>query len=432
MTVCHQDGNDVFSAADRAAVEQAAMAAGFDKAGVAAVPQPGSAAEQVQRERFRAWVERGHAGEMGWLARKDADGEMLRSGLHRAVPWVRSVVLCAKVYHADAPYSIEAAPEGTGWIARYAWSGAAAGAEVEGFGTHVPESGHEAPAAVEIAPEEGGAEAEDRSHVLKARHGAPESFAGTSLSPTDYHDVLLRRLRAVEAELRGRFGGAIQTRCYVDTGPVVERHLAQLAGIGWIGKNTCVLDEKLGSWMLLGVVLTSVPLAAEATLEPAADRCGSCTRCIDACPTEALIAPRQMDASRCISYLTIEKKGSVPEELRAGMGRQVFGCDICQEVCPWNRRAPVSADAEMQMRPELVNPPLAWLAGMDGAEFKRAFRGSPLERTGRRRMQRNVAIAMGNSGDVQHLPVLRRWAAGDDTMLAEAASWALGRLEDVA
>ena len=136
-----------------------------------------------------------------------------------------------------------------------------------------------------------------------------------------------------------------------------------------------------------------------------------------------------MDASRCIAYLTIEKKGSLPEPLRAGMGRQVFGCDICQDVCPWNRRAPVARDPEMQPRPELVNPSLDWLAAMDTPAFRQTFGGSPLERTGRRRLQRNVAIAMGNSHDPQHLPRLRGWQAGSDELLAEAASWAIAAIE---
>ncbi len=370
----------MLTAADRIALEAAALDAGFDKLGIAAAPAPGSAEDLQQQERFRTWVAAGRAGDMAWLTRTDDAGELVRSSLHRAVPWVRSVVLCAKVYNAAAPNSTAKAPDGSGWIARYAWSGAGATSNTEEPG---------------------------------------------SLQPTDYHDVMLRRLQQVEGALQQRHGAAIQTRCYVDTGPVVERHLAQLAGIGWIGKNTCVLDEKLGSWVLLGTLLTSLPLAPEATLLPAADRCGSCTRCIDACPTDALVAPRQMDASRCIAYLTIEKKGSLPDDLRAGMGRQVFGCDICQDVCPWNRRAPIAADPEMLPRGELVNPPLQWLAAMDTAAFKRTFKGSPLERTGRRRLQRNVAIAMGNSGDSQHLTQLQTWASGDDPMLAEAAAWSL-------
>jgi len=223
-----------------------------------------------------------------------------------------------------------------------------------------------------------------------------------------------------------------ETRCYVDTGPLVERAFAARAGIGWIGKNTCVINQRLGSWLLLGAIVTSLPIseaeAAGGGLVLAPDRCGSCTRCIDACPTDALVAPREMDASRCIAYLTIEKKGSIAEELRAGMGRQVFGCDICQDVCPWNRRSPLAVTVGMLPRLELANPSLASLAELDNAAFKRLFKGSPLERTGRKRLQRNVAIAMGNSGETEFLPRLEAWSAGDDPVLAEAARWAIERL----
>ena len=353
-----------------------ALAAGFDLAGVAAVPLPDSDEERQQRERFLRWAEQGFAGDMAWMLRPGEDGVPMRSSLAKAVPWARSVILCAVNYNSAQPRSIDLATAGSGWIARYAWSGNG-----------------------DVA--------------------------------TDYHEVLLSRLRQVEAGLHAMFPAAeepLQTRAYVDTGPVVERWFAQLSGIGWIGKNTCVLNQGMGSWMLLGVILTSVPLAAEAVILPAEDRCGTCTRCIDACPTDALIAPRQMDASRCIAYLTIEKKGSIAEELREGMGRQVFGCDICQDVCPWNRRAPIGTHPEMQARQELVNPSLEWLATMDNAVFKRSFRGSPLERTGRKRLQRNVAVAMGNTGDVQHVATLRAWASGEDEVLAEAAQWALRKL----
>jgi epoxyqueuosine reductase len=183
------------------------------------------------------------------------------------------------------------------------------------------------------------------------------------------------------------------------------------------------------------VIVTSLPVAAEAAVLAAPDRCGSCTRCIDACPTGALLgssapdAPREMDASRCIAYLTIEKKGAIEESLRAPMGRQVFGCDICQDVCPWNRRAPVGDAAGMEARRELVNPALDWLAAMDGREFKRRFKGSPLERTGRKRLLRNVAIAMGNSGEERFVAQLDRWAGeASDEVLRESAQWARGRI----
>lgn len=356
-------------------VEERARAGGFDLAGVADVPEPESESAAEAQRRFAEWVAAGRSGEMEWLKRADESGEMLRGDLRRAMPWARSVVVCALNYNAAAVRSIDAADAKAGWIARYAWSG------------------------------------------------------GEDNRGADYHDVMLPQLRRLEAEMKEKFGAKCKTRCYVDTGPIVERGYAALAGVGWIGKNTCVLNQEMGSWLLLGVIVTSVPLAREAWTVAAADRCGSCTRCIDACPTDALVAPRQMDASLCIAYLTIEKKGAIAEELRGKMGRQVFGCDICQDVCPWNRRAPVVRESAMPPRAELVNPALEWLAAMDGAEFKRWFRGSPLERTGRKRMLRNVAIAMGNSGDGEFLPRLRDWASGEDAALAEAAAWAVRELE---
>ncbi|HEX4576352.1 MAG TPA: tRNA epoxyqueuosine(34) reductase QueG [Edaphobacter sp.] len=352
---------------------------------------------------------------MEYLKRRDEQGVLLRSGVQVAMPWARSVIVCALNYNASGPLSIDTAPPGAGWIARYAWSGQAAGPSAN------------SPSANTAAPN------------MTDTNTKPDE-----LTPTDYHDQLLGRLRQVETALHERF--ACETRCYVDTGPIVERAIAAKAGVGWIGKNTCVIHQELGSWLLLGVIVTSLPVASGVAFPIAADRCGSCTRCIDACPTDALFAPYQMDASRCIAYLTIEKKGVIPEELREPMGRQVFGCDICQDVCPWNRkgpnrkvpngkapnrRAPASAVDGMLARTQMVNPALDWLAGMDAAEFKRWFKGSPVERTRRKRLQRNVAIAMGNSGDQRFFPRLEAWAAGDDPVLAEAAEWAIHRIRSL-
>jgi epoxyqueuosine reductase len=189
------------------------------------------------------------------------------------------------------------------------------------------------------------------------------------------------------------------------------------------------LNQGLGSWLLLAVIVTSLPLGEGVSVAEAADRCGSCTRCIDACPTGALVGEREMDAARCIAYLTIEKKGAIAEELRGAMGRQVFGCDICQDVCPWNRRAPIAVREGSLARAELINPALEWLAGMDAAEFKRRFKGSPVERTRRKRLLRNVAIAMGNSGEKRFLAQLQKWSTSEDEVLADAARWAVRRIE---
>ncbi|MGA9966742.1 MAG: tRNA epoxyqueuosine(34) reductase QueG, partial [Terriglobales bacterium] len=231
--------------------------------------------------------------------------------------------------------------------------------------------------------------------------------------------------RAQDAMATGNGMPPLQTRCYVDTGPLVERVYAKYAGVGWIGKNTCILNQKLGSWLFLGVILTSLELEPDL---PAPDRCGSCTRCIDACPTDALIAPYQLDSNKCISYLTIEKHGAIPEGMHEGMGRHVFGCDICQDVCPWNRKAPATSTAEFQPREGLVNPALEWLAEISAVEFREKFRGSPIRRTKRSGLRRNVAIAMGNSGDSHFIPALERLAADDDPVVAASARWSLEQL----
>jgi epoxyqueuosine reductase len=214
------------------------------------------------------------------------------------------------------------------------------------------------------------------------------------LSPTDYHSVIRGRLEHLTAELKQRMG-EFQSRCFVDTGPLVERVYAKYAGLGWQGKNTCLINESLGSWFFLGVILTSLELPREDRVQPMLDRCGSCTRCIDACPTDAL-QPYRMDGSRCISYLTIEKRGPIADELAAKTGRNVFGCDICQEVCPWNRRAPITDWAELQPRAELVNPAMEWLANLGELDYRRMFRGSPVERAKFKDFQRNVVMAQEN------------------------------------
>ena len=217
----------------------------------------------------------------------------------------------------------------------------------------------------------------------------------------------------------------LQTLCYVDTGPVVERVYAKYAGVGWIGKNTCILNQQIGSWLFLGVIITSIALTPDF---PAPDRCGTCTRCIDACPTDALIAPYQLDSNRCISYLTIEKRGEIAEEMREGLGRHVFGCDICQDVCPWNRKAPATGAEEFQPREGLVNPALEWLAEMTPEEFRNTFRGSPIRRTKRTGLRRNAVIAMGNSGNQRFAPTLQKLATDEDPVVAEHAKWAARKL----
>jgi epoxyqueuosine reductase len=262
-------------------------------------------------------------------------------------------------------------------------------------------------------------------------------------SREDYHDAVLRRLRQVEDQLRALAAAAdwqlgtgnLQLRSYVDTGPLIERVYAKYAGVGWIGKNTCIINQQVGSWLFLGVILTSLDFTKndltqdELTADlPAPDRCGTCTRCITACPTQAIVAPGELDARLCISYLTIEKRGEIPDQLRSGMGRHVFGCDICQDVCPWNRKAPVTSATEFEAREGLVNPALDWLAEMQQEEFRMVFRGSPVRRAKLSGLRRNAVIAMGNSGDKKFVPTLKKLCEDPDPVVAEHARWAAARL----
>jgi epoxyqueuosine reductase len=349
-----------------AIAKRAAQDAGFDLCGVA------PATDAPELAHFSDWVAAGHAGEMKYLEARNDSGSLKRSSLMQTVPWARSVIVCAINYSTEHPYSTDVHDSSRGWISRYAWSG------------------------------------------------------------EDYHELVMRRLRLVEAAICEAANSenktdeaSVITRCYVDTGPIVERVYAKYAGVGWIGKNTCIINQKKGSWLFLGVILTSLELQPDL---PAPDRCGTCTRCITACPTHAFVGPYQLDANQCISYLTIEKRGMIPEELRAGIGHQVFGCDICQDVCPWNRKAPATSGDDFQARPELVNPALDWLAEMNDEEFRRVFRKSALRRTKRAGLRRNAVIAMGNSGNQEFLPLLENLAADRDEVVAESARWAQSEL----
>ncbi len=348
-------------------MKQAAREAGFELAGIAPV------GALPELDHFSAWITAGHAGEMKYMEARDEAGGLKRASLQTAVPWARSVIVCAINYNTAQPYSTEAQNSGCGWISRYAWS------------------------------------------------------------REDYHEGVMRRLRQVESKLRetildgdARPGVSApperpQTRCYVDTGPLVERVYAKYAGLGWIGKNACILNQKLGSWLFLGVILSSLELEPDL---PPSDRCGTCTRCLEACPTNAFVAPYQLDANRCISYLTIEKRGPIPEEMREGMGRHVFGCDICQDVCPWNRKAPTSAQPEFEPREGLVNPALEWLAEITPEEFQQKFRRSPVRRAKRSGLRRNAVIAIGNSGEQSFVPLLEKLTQDEDPLVAGHAGWA--------
>jgi len=392
-----------------AEIKRRALAAGFELAGIA----PIDASRDL--EFARAWVERGYGGEMAYLKNpKRADPRLI-------LPSAKSVVCVGLVYNTPLPYSTETAESfdlrvlasaaSRAWISRYAW-------------------GH------------------------------------------DYHPRIRSRLERLRAEIAGLAPG-VETRVFVDTGPIVERAFARLSGIGWLAKNTCLIDQEKGSWFFLGVILTSLDLEPDA---PAFDRCGSCRRCLEACPTGALVEPYVMDASRCISYFTIELKGSIPEEHRAAMGANLFGCDICQDVCPWNRSAEPSAGdlgagignsgtphrreppvtavsdflpitvkvhddvAATEFNPQsaeprtpnpeprefsLFNPRLEDLATVTEEDFHRLFRDSPIKRAKYGGWLRNLCVVMGNSGDRRFVPWLERMGRHGDAVVREHAEWAL-------
>jgi epoxyqueuosine reductase len=350
-----------------------ALDAGFTEAGLVALPHSEHARDAA---RFERWIANGNAGSMHYLERKGPDGQMLRARVANPFPWARSAIVCFASYDSDQARSTEPAAQGTGWIARYAFT----------------------------------------SKQVQGRR-----------QPSDYHKVLKCHLEALEAELHAALGN-FEARAYVDTGPVVERSLAVAAGLGWTGKNTCLIHPKLGSFGFLAVLLTDLPVQVDQAPAAIKDHCGTCRRCIEACPTNALAVPYQMDATRCISYLTIEHKGPIAPELMQGMGRQVFGCDICQDVCPWNTKSPIAADPDLAPRPELVNPALEWLTSLSEAEFEQEFNGSPIRRTGYAGLQRNIAIAMGNSGLSRFMPQLETWTTAADEGFRAAAHWALQKL----
>jgi epoxyqueuosine reductase len=387
------------TASDTAWITERAKVVGFDLCGVA------PAEKFPELAQAGAWLAKGYAGEMKYLA------DPRRSDPHLAFPGIRSVIVCALNYNAAQPKSIDVpdqrdAGEARGWISRYAWG-------------------------------------------------------------ADYHHVLRTKLNVLLGALPERFHDPFEARACADTGPLQERIFAKHAGLGWLGKNTLLLNQAMGSWFFLGAILTTLDLhpslaPAEA---PPPDLCGSCTRCIDACPTEAFVEPYVMDARRCISYLTIELRGSIPAEWREPIGRHVFGCDICQDVCPWNRRAPVTQAPEFQPRTfpqhvhaaensaaqsellpakehdacstkSLLLPSLEWLAAMTEYDYQAVFRRSAIKRAKWRGLVRNACIALGNSQPTSDAPapdrilkLLERLAASPDSAVSESALWALSRIQ---
>ena len=350
---------------------------------------PADAFEELAN--YSAWLDRGYAGEMDYLR------DPRRADPRAVLEGARSLIVVALNYNSAQPYSTEQAgvrddDTPRGWISRYAWG-------------------------------------------------------------DDYHEVLREKLNALVARMRDEWAGPFEVRAYVDTGPIVERVAAKYAGLGWLAKNTCLINEELGSWLFLGVIVTTLELAPSLAPgePPAADLCGNCRLCLDACPTQAFAAPYVLDARKCISYLTIELRGAIPEELRPEMGNAVIGCDICQDVCPWNRKSPVTRLAAFQPRRveakmengkekmetgvRLLAPELEWLAALSQEEFSRIFRGSAVKRAKWRGLVRNACVALGNSdtprdsrSHARIAALLERLTASPDEIIAEHAQWALGRI----
>jgi len=249
----------------------------------------------------------------------------------------------------------------------------------------------------------------------------------------DYHDVMVAKLRDLHDWLAERLGREVRGKAYVDTGPILERDLARRAGLGWFGKNTMLVNPRLGSFFFIGALLVDIELEADPPFE--ADRCGTCTRCLDACPTDAFVAPRELDATRCISYLTIELKGAIPEELRTPVGDRLYGCDVCQDVCPWNLRFArgLPDGSPFAPREALHHKDARTLAldilAMDDERFRAAFKGSPMKRAKLRGLKRNAAVVLGNVGTEDDAGVLARALDDPEPLVREHATWALGRIE---
>ena len=239
----------------------------------------------------------------------------------------------------------------------------------------------------------------------------------------DYHEVLQKKLETLAQWIQEQ--SPTRTRTYVDTGPLLERVFAKYAGIGWFGKNTCIINERTGSWLFLGCIITDVELGYDV---PVPDRCGTCTRCIDACPTGAILEPYVLDSRKCISYTTIELRGGIQEDARKGIGHHLFGCDICQDVCPWNRRAPQSSDPAFQPKQDLFWPELERLLDLTEDEWRSLIRGTAMKRAKVKGLVRNLMVVSGNSGARQLLPKLRKYLAHADEHVRSHADWAIKTL----
>ncbi len=316
-------------------------------------------------ERYQAWVQSGYHGEMAYLARPDAVAR--RADLSRIQPGLRSVIVVGVNYHT-APLPAD--------------------------------------------------RRDDPSRGIIASYARGD----------DYHEWLAARLELLAAYMQASSQEPVAYRSYVDTGPILERELGVRAGLGFVGKNTNLIHPRLGSWLFLGELLLTAELPASRP-GTGLGTCGECTRCLDACPTSALVAPYVLDARRCISYLTIELKGAIPAELRPFVGNRIFGCDICQEVCPWSKRfSQPTSEPAFQPRPGTIAPALLDLLALDSESFRRGFSGSPIARSRRRGLLRNVAVALGNWGSHSAIEPLARALRDHEPLIRGHAAWALGQI----
>jgi len=357
-------------------IKRRALALGFDLVGITTARPPTHSAE------YKEWLASGFHGEMAYMAK----GAEKRVDPSKILADARSVVVVGLNY----------------WIASPADEVPTPCPSQEGNGQA-------------CLPSSGGA----RGGFERPNHGRIARYAWGA---RDYHDVMGERLKRLAVAIDECGGPGTRSLWYVDTGPILERDLAQRAGIGFIGKHTNLISRRLGNWILLGEVLTNLELAAG---EPERAYCGTCRRCIDVCPTRAIVAPYRLDARLCISYLTIELKGAIPAELRPLIGDHVFGCDDCLEVCPWNRFAKLSAAHEFQRR---EMPALTEFLSWDEQRFRDFFRGTPIYRIKRRGFLRNVCVVLGNIGDASALPALERASRDAEPLVREHATWAIERI----
>jgi epoxyqueuosine reductase len=355
------------------AIRRRALELGFDACRFTTAKTPESAAQ------FQRWLATGQHGEMAYLARNAHK----RVDPQQVLPGARSVITLAVSY----------AQQG-----------------------EVPQAGRDALPRHPFPPQ----------HGRLGEASLPTGLMARYARYADYHHVLAECLKQLTSCVNQLGGPATRSLWYVDTGPLLERDLAQRAGLGFIGKHTNVISRRLGNWIFLAEIITTLELEPDA---PEKNRCGSCTRCIAACPTAAITAPFQLDARRCISYLTIELKGSIPAEFRPAIGNRIYGCDDCLAVCPWNRFAHEGQMMKAHARPDLTAPDLLELLALDESGFKRRFAGTPMLRTRRRGLLRNVCVALGNVGGESALPALQRAASDPGPLIAEHASWAIQQIQ---